>query len=176
MPRNNRLEFPSFEAFENDVEYFISELPNIAAISAVNFFMDRFQQKGWIDQGFTPWQKRKNDHLGSLMVQTGNLRDSFDHDIGDNWVEVTNYAPYSSIHNEGGYINVRVTPKSRKFFWYMYKKTGLAQWKHMARTKKTAFKIKIPKRQFMGHSDFFMQRLDKNTKHMITQITKKHLK
>ena len=30
---------------------------------------------------------------------------------------------YGAIHNEGGTITVKVTPKMKKFFWAMYKKT-----------------------------------------------------
>jgi len=176
MPRNKRIEFPDFEAFENDVNKLIKNTTSIAAVSAVNFFMDRFNQKGWIDQSFEPWAKRKTDKDGSLMLVTGNLRDSFDYDIGDNWVEVTNYAPYSNLHNEGGVINIRITPKSRKFFWVMFRKTGVAQWKFMALTKKTSFQIKIPKRQHIGHSDFFLKRLEKSIHQKIAKIEKKHLK
>ena len=64
-------------------------------------------------------------------------------------------APYASIHNEGGILNVPITERSRKYFWFMFKQTGKGMWRAMALTKKTRLTIKIDQRQFMGHSNAF---------------------
>lgn len=174
MPRNRRLEFPDFDVLGKDLEDFLKALPDLAGIAAVNFFQDRFEQKGWIDDsGFEPWDKRKHSDNGSLLLKTGNLKDSYDYDTGKDWVEVTNFAPYSSIHNEGGILTIKITKKSRKFFWYMYKKTGVLKWKFMAMTKANAFQINIPKRQHIGHSGFLMRRLDKAYYSQIDKLTDK---
>lgn len=44
---------------------------------------------------------------------------------------------YAEIHEKGGVI--RVTPRSRRFFWFKYKTTGEPKWRYLAISKKTAF-------------------------------------
>lgn len=80
--------------------------------------------------------------------------------------------PYASIHNDGG--EIKVTRKMKRYFWHKYyeargsfgrKKNGEARkdkrtvqlgteaefWKCMALMKEGRT-IKIPRRQFLGHS------------------------
>jgi len=58
--------------------------------------------------------------------------------------------PYAAIHEFGGTINVPVTTKSRGFFWKMFFETGEEKWKFMALTKKTSFKITMPRREYLA--------------------------
>jgi phage gpG-like protein len=177
MPKNRRLEFPDLDKLGWDIDAFLKVLPDICGVTAINFFQDRFAQKGWIDgAGLEAWEKRKQPGNGSLLLKTSNLKDSFEYESSRKWVEVTNFAPYSSIHNEGGVLEIRITKKSRKFFWYMYHKTGDGKWKGMALTKKTSLKIFIPKRQFMGHSNLLMKRIDMSFRKRIDQLMKRHMK
>jgi len=99
-----------------------------------------------------------------------------DYQTAKGFVKVSNYAPYSGLHNEGGVLTIRITKKSRKFFWYMFYKTNDLKWKMMALTKKESFQMYIPPRQFMGHSAFFMKRLEMNFTKQIDNLTNKHLK
>lgn len=176
MPIVSRLEFPDFNALGKNMEQMITKLPIVAGVMAVNFFQDRFEQKGWVDAGgFQGWNDRKDPNAkGSTLVATGFLKNAFNSNTGKNWVEVTNYAKYSNTHNEGGVITIRITKKSRKYFWFMYYKTGDIKWKHMALTKKGTFSFFIPKRQFMGHSAFFMKRLDLHFISQTKKIEQKH--
>lgn len=173
MPKNKRLEFPDIEALGYDIEQYMKDLPTFAAETAVNFFKDRFVQKGWMDTVFEKW--KPNQAGTTTLLKSGNLRDSFDYNTGQDWVEVTNFALYSSIHNEGGILTVRITKKSRSLFWYMFKKTEDPKWKYMAMTKKEFFQIKIDKRQFMGHSNHLMRRLELHHNKALEKLTDKHL-
>ena len=55
---------------------------------------------------------------------------------------------YAAIHEYGGSINVPVTAKSRKFFWYMFISTGDPKWKYMALSDKDHFVVTIPARPY----------------------------
>ena len=76
---------------------------------------------------------------------------------------------YAKIHNEGGVINIPVTEKMRKYFWYKYKETSNGMYKGMALTKKTHFTFTVPKRQFIGESQSFNRDIDTKFKKMIVQ-------
>lgn len=177
MPVAQRIEIPDFKALGKDVNAFFEALPEIAAVSAINFFQDRFTQKGWIGNGgLEKWNERKDPNArGSTLLVSGFLKNAFDYQTVNGAARVNNYAPYSSIHNEGGIINIRITKKSKKFFWYMFMKTNDVKWKFMALTKKESFQLQIPKRQFMGHSTFFMKRLELNYIKQLEKLTNKHI-
>lgn len=176
MPRIKRVEFPDFKALGKGIEEMVNNLPTIGGVMAINFFQDRFNQGGWIgDSGFEGWNERKDPNAnGSALLVSGFLKNAFDYKTGSGWVEVTNYAKYSATHNEGGVITIRITKKSRKYFWFMFKKTGDVKWKYMALTKKESFSLFIPKRKFMGHSGFFMKRLELHYKTQLNKLTTKH--
>ncbi len=105
------------------------------------------------------------------MLRSGKLRRSIRSKLTHNSIIFSSSMPYAAIHNEGG--KIVVTEKMKRYFWAMYykctnavklTKTGKAsnnqrtrrlteeakQWRAMA-LKKTGSKIKIPKRQFIGH-------------------------
>ena len=176
MPIVKRLELPDFNALGKGIEELLQRLPTIAGVVAVNFFQDRFNEGGWIDNsGFERWDDRKDPNAnGSALLVSGFLKNAFDTKTGKGWVEITNYAKYSATHNEGGIITIKVTKKARRYFWYMYKKTNDIRWKHMAITKKETFTMNIPKRQFMGHSAYLLERLDLNYKVQLNRLANKH--
>lgn len=174
MPKNRRIEFPDFDKMGKDLEDFLNALPNLSAVAAINFFQDRFDQGGWIDdKGFEKWQNNNNNT--KTLLKTSNLKDSFDYSYGKDWLEVINFAPYSKIHNEGGILTIKITKRSRKYFWYIFKRTGDVKWKYMAMKKESFMQVKIPKRQHIGHSQFLMKRLEKAYFKQIEKLTKKHL-
>ena len=63
---------------------------------------------------------------------------------------LTILVPYAAIHEFGGTFNVPITTKSRGFFWKMFFETKDEKWKWMAMTKKTAFKITMPKHPYIA--------------------------
>lgn len=135
-----------------------------ASIKGVNFIQENFQKQGFTNTAFEPWQKRAGDidPGRKLLVKSSYLLNSIEvMEANDKRIVFGSDAPYADIHNEGGTITVRVTAKARRYFWFMFKKTGNSMWKAMALSRKQTRTIKIPKRQFMGHSETLMSELDK---------------
>jgi phage gpG-like protein len=115
--------------------------------------------KNFKDEAFEgqKWKPRKDgsstgDRGGrrNLLVKSGKLRRSIRVTKATaNSVSVGSDVPYAKIHNEGGVTNPKVTPRSRRFFWAMYKKTGNPRFKAMATTKQNSFRVNIPARPFL---------------------------
>lgn len=160
---NNDAEFPVPD-FRKLAENVLKDLPKNTSEKARAFFLSSFIKQGFTDTSFVPWVKRKDDLSHKLLQQSLALKNSINITQADfTAVEITagEGINYAAIHNEGGTITVKVTPKMKKFFWAMYKKTDVEKWKFLALTKKENFIIKIPKRQFIGHSETLMNDLDK---------------
>lgn len=127
-------------------------LPNKIAITAVNFFKRNFKVGGFVDSPFRKWKDSTNPRKrGTTLVQSGRLRRSIKKlKVSFRWivVGVPSDVKYARIHNEGG--NIPITPKMRRYFWAMYKKTGADYWKALALTSKKH--ITIPERTFIDDS------------------------
>ncbi len=159
---NNDAELPVPD-FKKLAQNVMKDLPNKAAEKARTFFLASFIKQGYTDTSFVPWVKRKDDLSHKLLQQSFALKNSIKITKADfNTIEITagEGINYGAIHNEGGTITVKVTPKMKKFFWAMFYKTGVEKWKFLALTKKENFMIKIPKRQFIGNSETLMNNLD----------------
>lgn len=167
--RVSRFDFPDFELTRTSIHDLFHHLPTWAGNSALNFFLDSFKKEGFSDREFKAWKKRRQPIEGrNLLVGkgSGKLRRSLRVRIGADYFEVYTDMPYAQIHNEGGTIEQEITERQRKYFWAQYyreKKAGNTEksnmFKRMALTKKASFTIKIPKRQFMGKSEKFNQKL-----------------
>lgn len=142
----------------------IDDARRYAQVHCLNFFKDSFRKQGYTDHNFQAWDTRVSPDYrpgGALLISSSFLLESLQVISGNKYQLVFgSYAPYSEIHNDGGVLKVHVTAKSRKFFWYMYKKTQDEKWKRMALMKKDMMEIKIPKRQFIGESAVMMEELD----------------
>jgi len=75
----------------------------------------------------------------------------------------TTSVKYAFIQDKGGLTKPEITPRSRKFFWMMFFKTGDDKWKGMALTKKTVFNIFIPR------SHWFTNVIEKR-RHLLTAM------
>lgn len=136
-------------------------------VELLDEFDRNFERKAFFDK---PWEKRKRNGRGSLLVVSGRLRRSIKSSVSQGALRFSSDTPYASLHNEGG--KIAVTPKMRKFFWAMYyknmqgvslsiatrqatTKTNIAKnataeyWRGLA-MKKRGSPIIIPKRQFLG--------------------------
>ena len=157
---HSQEELPNWNRIGRKIRY---DITRYASVSGLNFFKESFQRQGFTDAAFVPWPKRAHDSRpgGALLVQSGHLRDSLQIlERNPTRIVFGSSAPYSEIHNQGGTLTVRLTPKSRRFFWYMYHKTGQQHYKWMALSKKKSFCIHMPKRQFIGHSKTLMRDLN----------------
>lgn len=115
------------------------------------------------------------------MSSRNHLFSSINYTPGIAKVTIFNDVVYAAIHNEGGTVHPKITPKMRRFAWAKYyelkgkqkgaqkprkgQKNGTSQsagnhpdsgeaekWKRLALTKKETLTINIPQRQFMGQS------------------------
>ncbi|MEO7977761.1 phage virion morphogenesis protein [Flavobacterium sp.] len=150
----------------------ILDAQTIAEVEMINFIMSNFERQGFLDKSVQPWQERKNnsDSGRAILTDSGALRDNIKITTStDKRIVATASSKHAKIHNEGGIINIPVTQKMRKYFWYMYKQTGEGKYKGMALTKKSHFVIKMPKRQFMGPSEAFNKIIETKFKKMIVE-------
>ncbi|MBQ9887745.1 MAG: phage virion morphogenesis protein [Bacteroidales bacterium] len=162
------------------------KIPVATGKFAKDHFQDNFRKGGFVNNGLQPWPPAKRLSSGdtSAAAQHGTLLSSRNHLFssikyrpGTAQVTIFNDVIYAEIHNEGGTVHPRITPKMRRYAWAKYyalggdgkgpqkgrngaKKvssaTGSAEaekWKALALTKKESLTIKIPKREFMGPSE-----------------------
>lgn len=150
----------------------ILDAQTIAEVEMINFIMANFERQGFLGSSIQPWAERKGntDSGRAILSKTGALRDSISISSSSiKQVVASSNSKYAKINNEGGIVNIPVTAKMRKFFWFKYKQTGEAKYKGMALTKKIHFTVTVPKRQFMGESEAFNQLIDAKFKKMIVQ-------
>lgn len=179
------------QRMKKEIEQFISrKLPVVAGKYAKQHFQDNFRQGGFVNGGLHPWPPAKRLSSGesgadsqykTLMSSRNHLFSSINYTPGIAKVTIFNDVVYAAIHNEGGTVHPKITPKMRRFAWAKYyelkdkqkgaqkprkgQKNGTSQsagdhpdsgeaekWKRLALTKKEALTINIPQRQFMGQS------------------------
>lgn len=164
--------------------YIKAQAPRIAGQIAVNHIRADFRKGGLTNNGFHPWPITKRQtsggsdaasQYGPLLSGRNHLMNSITAQPGQGHVRILTDVPYAAIHNKGGVLRPRVTPKMRKFAWAMfYKETGGkkgkgknggidSKWKALALTKKTQLNVNIPQRQFMPPeaSPELMQKIEK---------------
>ena len=174
-----------------EVEFLIArKLPVAAGKLAKQHFQDNFLKGGFVNGGLSPWPPAKRLSSGgkgadsqyrTLMSSRNHLYSSINYTPGVAKVTVFNDVVYAPIHNEGGTVHPRITPKMRRYAWAKYYELGgggkgsykagkgskkeksgsksvkavpeeAEKWKRLAMTKKESLTINIPKRQFMGPS------------------------
>jgi len=97
----------------------------------------------------------RTDNQKPTLIGEGKLIRSINTlvDYANNTIKIGSNLPYSRIHQIGGTIKTSITPKSRKYFWYMFYKTNIQMFKNMALTKKDFFIINIPARPYITVSE-----------------------
>lgn len=187
MDKTNQI--PDFRKLTHEI---VNARARVAGVEAVKFFNENFVKEGFVDRSFSPWPRRVSPFGNTkLLLGAGKLARSVrPQTISPQSVIIISDTPYSSIHNDGG--TIVVTEQMKKYWWVQYynlsrkiKKTSrgrISQSKpNQAGSKKAAFckamalmktgtKIKIPKRQFMGHSETLMSNLDKWVATQISQF------
>ncbi|KAB8153409.1 hypothetical protein EZY14_009255 [Kordia sp. TARA_039_SRF] len=165
---------------ENEIPDFLTmarklktDLVRYTSIYARNFFKESFQNQGFTDTNFSPWQPRKNDvdPGRKILVKSSVLLNSIQvFKATTSEIRIGSDQEYADIHNNGGVVTIPITDKSRRYFWYMFKSTGNGMWKALALTNKKSITVKIPKRQFIGESKVMM---DKIQQWVIKEIEKR---
>lgn len=164
-----RFDFPDFRKDRFKIDQIFHNLPTWAGNAYLNFFLDSWERQGWLDRGLERWAQRKFDEGArrgrrAILVGpgSGRLRRSLRLRVGTDFFEVYTNTPYAEIHNEGGKVVQKVTPRQRRYFWAMYykhkRRPDVAErWRRMALS--DTITMEIPKRQFMGDSDVMRRRL-----------------
>ncbi len=125
----------------------VRTIPVKAGTEAVNHFRDNFRKEGFVDDTLRAWKpsKRKSNPkhpdqaYNTLMSRRNNLYKSIRKETAPGKVTVYTNVPYAAAHNEG---------------------TDRAGKNH---------RVRIPKRQFMGHS----KQLDNKVRRMIDAEVRK---
>ncbi|KQC30190.1 phage virion morphogenesis protein [Flagellimonas eckloniae] len=153
-------DIPDFEAMFQKLK---KDAVRYASRAGVNFFQDSFLNQGFTDTVLEPWAKRSNDidPGRKILIKSAFLMNSIEvFTASEQRIEFGSRAEYAELHNEGGKVVIPITEKSRKYFWFMYRATGKEMWKGLALTKKQKLVIMMPKRQFLGESQIFMEQLN----------------
>ena len=154
-----------------DVQKIIRNILNDVRVELSDEFDRNFERQAFFNEA---WQRRSSPTRpgGSILIDTGKLRQSISSRTTDNSITFCSTLPYAAIHNEGG--EIKVTARMKRFFWHKYneatgsfgrKKNGERRndkrtvqlsteaefWKHMALMKEGK-SIKIPRRRFLGAS------------------------
>lgn len=159
MPK--KTEIPDFRKIAEEA---LRGMPEQVGEQARAHFLMSFIKQGFTDVSYIPWPRRKDLESHKMLSQSLALRSSIR--VAEATMQIVRVVageglPYAAIHNNGGIITVPVTRKMKKYFWAMFKKTGVERYKWMALTKKKEFTIRIPKRQYIGDSHQLLQDIDK---------------
>ncbi|MEO1256765.1 MAG: hypothetical protein AAFY41_18025 [Bacteroidota bacterium] len=144
----------------SQLKKFNEDLPVIVGTEMVEFALDNFDKQGFQGNSFKQW-KVKNPKPGrTIGVKTGRGRRSIRYKkLSEGRVEAGTDLDYMAALNEGKLLKVRLTVKSRKFFWAMFYKTNNPKWKNMALTKKKVLSIQLPELKFIDNSPALDQRI-----------------
>jgi phage gpG-like protein len=180
--------------FPHEVAKYIRyRLPRLIAKYAIDHFKDNFRKGGFVDNGLKTWQEPKRlnadsdvaaEKYGPLLSARKELMESITYTVTGTRIVLTSNKPYAQIHNEGGTIQIPVTPKMRAFAWARHKevnngrKEGDAEipspWKGLALTKKQQLNVTIPQRQFIGHSHELDDIIAREINSEIEKLFKQH--
>lgn len=162
----------------------------VMGTDAKNHFVKSFRNQGFEDQTIQRWQSRKrtsyrtrsgrvvDDTNRAILVKSGDLRRSVRIiSKGYRSIVLGSDLPYAQIHNDGGIIDksesrnlmyyreIATNIQSRNTLKRFASTTGRRKATHAMEVTIGAHKIKMPKRQFIGHSrkliDQLRMKLDK---------------
>jgi phage gpG-like protein len=183
---NQKYNTPDFEEIARGL---LLDVSRHAASESVKFFKESFVRQGFTNTSFSPWPKSQTPFAGKrTMYKSGTLMQSIrvqECSIRRVMVEALDYG---EMHNNGGYITV--TKGMKAHFWKLYyyltgrestnrrtmkKISSKALFCKRMALMKVGAKIKIPKRQYIGHSETMMNQFDADFKARCEKIFKQHL-
>lgn len=152
-------------------------LPRLIGNEVVNFALDNFRRQGYLGDVFEPWRLRKpagrKSSTRALLVKSGRGRRSIRVTRADqHMVAIGSDVPYMKAHNEGSTAIATVKAHTRKIYGVAKVGTGVFSVKtRKERMRKQSFlsghakvkshtrRMRLPKRQFIGKSQYLMARL-----------------
>lgn len=167
-------------------EYARTTFPRKASKVAVDHFKENFTKGGFVNGGTTKWKEAKrqrkktkytNSQYKTLLSGRNNLYQSIRGTVEDGKAVILTDVEYAAIHNYGGEITHPISRKQRvKAYETHIRKTGTkhreknSMWRGLALTRKTSYVIKMPQRQFIGHSQELNEKLRKTVEDDILKI------
>lgn len=151
----NKIQTPDFlgiaEGLKRDVRLYARKY-------CVDWFDDSFQNQGFTDAAFVPWEKRKNDKTPGrhVLIDTTFLRKSLavlEEDATS--MAFGTHVPYAGLHNNGE--RQRTVQYVRGYHNNNFMGKGIRV-QIQPHTRKRD--VKYPKRQFIGESQQMMKGLD----------------
>lgn len=165
----------------------IRKIPLLVGNEGKNFFQSRFKTQDWLDSRTEPWKKRKptakRNKGRAVLTDTGKGKRSIRVMQADwNGIKVGTDIPYMAAHNKGVKRAVRVGEHSRVASRkvstrFNAKGKGLKTGRKKIRgaghqVKAHSRKMNLPKRQFIGESDYLNKRIDRLIMSQILKATK----
>ena len=146
--------------------YLHSKAPRIVGKFGVDHFRENFDQQGFVNNGVQPWPERKVDTGRRILTgETRELENSIEYKAGGNQVSWGSDVPYASIHNRGGKTKAHEIRARRGKALKFAGKGG-----DVFRRKVNHPGSNIPKRQFIGHSQELIDKIDERIERDITNI------
>lgn len=144
-------------------KYIKSDAPRIVGKMGVDHFKENFDKEGFVNNGLQPWPERKNDTgRKTLTGETKELQDSIDYQADLAKTSWGSDVPYASIHNRGGRTKPHTIRPRRKKALKFGRKKIFKRVNHPG--------SKIPKRQFIGHSQELIDKWDNRLEKDFDQI------
>jgi phage gpG-like protein len=171
----------NFRKIQSELNSLIAnKFTQIVKREALSHYDSSFRSGGFTNSTFIPWRKRtgersvfagglrlkfdrKAKESRAVLVKSGALRRSIKAQISPGIVRFWSDLPYAKIHNEGGTIN-------RAAMSRLYVQNRISKGKNKGRYKKgttqgrgstvKAYRINMPRRQFMGESRVLTKSLE----------------
>lgn len=154
----------NFRKFESHFKQVLQYAPGMLGNDAVNFFLDRFKDQAWLGSTREAWPARKvNTKWGktkrngrAILVDTGRLRRSVRITaVGSMSVTIGSDVPYAKAHNEGLTLGLIQDVQSHT------RKVNKGAKTVTVSGHKRRVDMKIPRRQFMGYSQYLDKQLQR---------------
>ncbi len=167
MARDIRNMAADFAKHQKELRKYIrNDAPRIIGKMGVDHFKENFDKEGFVNNGLHPWPQRQTDTGKKILTgQTKELQDSIDYNANIGKTSWGTDVVYGSIHNRGGKTKAHtISPRRKKALKFMGKNGAIMRRgvKHPG--------SKIPKRQFIGHSQEFIDKIDTRVERDITKI------
>ncbi len=148
-------------------KYIRKDAPRIVGKMGVEHFKENFDKEGFVNNGLHPWPKRKSETGRKILTgESRELQDSIDYQADLGKTSWGTDVVYGSIHNRGGKTKPHeIKPRGGRKALRFMGKNGM-----IMRRKVKHPGSNIPQRQFIGHSQELIDKIDQRIERDITNI------
>lgn len=129
---------------------------------AKNKYQENFNLQGYKDKFLVPWKKSYKKE-GNTLIKSGDLRRSIHTEaVTEEEFTISSNLEYSEIHNEGG--KIKKTDNLIKYIKFKiyknkYNTEEIEKWSKMLNKLNTDGYLEIPKRKYMGESQYIVDEI-----------------